>query len=59
MIGRVLAVALIGVGVAMGQASDEVKRAATFVTTSSEEEGFATAIERYALAGALLSPASA
>lgn len=43
-----------GQSVAMGQASDEVKRAATFVTTSSEEEGFATAIERYALAGALL-----
>ncbi len=41
-----------GQSVAMGQASDEVKRAATFVSTSSEEEGFANAIERYALADA-------
>jgi hypothetical protein len=42
----------------MGQASDEVKQAATFVTTSSEEEGFANAIERYVLAPAPPSPAS-
>jgi hydroxymethylpyrimidine pyrophosphatase-like HAD family hydrolase len=33
----------------MGQSSDEVKRAATSVTTSSEEEGFANAIERFIL----------
>jgi hypothetical protein len=38
-----------GVSIAMGQASDEVKSAATYTTTSSEEEGFATAVERYVL----------
>ena len=31
------------------QANDEVKSAATYSTTSSEEEGFATAVERYVL----------
>lgn len=40
-----------GVSIAMGQSSDEVKRAATHVTSSSEEEGFASAIERFVLAG--------
>jgi Cof subfamily protein (haloacid dehalogenase superfamily) len=35
-----------GLSIAMGQSSDEVKRAATQVTTSSEEEGFANAMER-------------
>jgi len=40
-----------GMSIAMGQASDEVKAAATFVSTSSEEEGFATAIERHILDG--------
>ena len=39
-----------GISIAMGQSSDEVKNAATYVTTSSEEEGFANAIERYVLA---------
>ncbi len=38
-----------GMSIAMGQASDEVKSAATYTTTSSEEEGFATAVERYVL----------
>ena len=38
-----------GVSIAMGQSSDEVKSAATYVTTSSEEEGFANAVERYVL----------
>jgi Cof subfamily protein (haloacid dehalogenase superfamily) len=37
------------VSIAMGQANDEVKSAATYSTTSSEEEGFATAMERYVL----------
>ncbi|HMG04940.1 MAG TPA: Cof-type HAD-IIB family hydrolase [Chthoniobacterales bacterium] len=36
-----------GLSIAMGQSSEEVKRAATHVTTSSEEEGFANAIERF------------
>ena len=38
-----------GVSIAMGQANDEVKSAATYSTTSSEEEGFANGIERYVL----------
>ncbi len=38
-----------GVSVAMGNASDEVKRRATYVTTSFGEEGFANAIERFIL----------
>jgi Cof subfamily protein (haloacid dehalogenase superfamily) len=38
-----------GISIAMGQASDGVKAAATYVTTSSEEEGFANALERYIL----------
>jgi Cof subfamily protein (haloacid dehalogenase superfamily) len=39
-----------GLSIAMGQSSDEVKAAATYVTTSSEQEGFANAMERYVLA---------
>jgi Cof subfamily protein (haloacid dehalogenase superfamily) len=38
-----------GVSIAMGQSADEVKSAATYVTTSSEEEGFANAVDRYIL----------
>jgi Cof subfamily protein (haloacid dehalogenase superfamily) len=38
-----------GLSIAMGQSSEEVKQAATFTTTSSEEEGFANAIERFIL----------
>jgi Cof subfamily protein (haloacid dehalogenase superfamily) len=38
-----------GVSIAMGQSSEEVKKAATYVTTSSEEEGFANAVEQYVL----------
>jgi Cof subfamily protein (haloacid dehalogenase superfamily) len=38
-----------GLSIAMGQASDEVKAAATYSTGSSEEEGFANAVERYVL----------
>src|SRR5450631_2227619 len=38
-----------GLSIAMGQSSDEVKGAATYVTTSSEEEGFANAVDRYIL----------
>ena len=39
-----------GLSIAMGQSSDDVKRAATHVTTSSEDEGFANAIQRFILA---------
>ena len=38
-----------GLSIAMGQSSEEVKKAATRVTSSSEEEGFANAVERYVL----------
>ncbi|NPD68229.1 HAD family hydrolase [Lichenicola cladoniae] len=38
-----------GMSIAMGQASDEVKSQATYVSDSAEDEGFAKAIERYVL----------
>ena len=38
-----------GVSIAMGNASPDVKHAATFVTTSNTEEGFALAMERFVL----------
>jgi Cof subfamily protein (haloacid dehalogenase superfamily) len=38
-----------GLSIAMGNASPEVQRAARFVTTSNEEEGFANAVDRYIL----------
>jgi Cof subfamily protein (haloacid dehalogenase superfamily) len=38
-----------GLSVAMGNAGEEVKRAASEVSASNEEEGFALAIERYVL----------
>lgn len=40
-----------GMSIAMGQANDTVKAAATHVTTSCEEEGFAIGLERYVLGG--------
>lgn len=39
-----------GMSIAMGQSSDEVKRAAGYVTASNQEDGFALAMERYVLA---------
>ena len=38
-----------GISIAMGNASPEVQKAATYVTTSSEEEGFANAMEKFIL----------
>jgi len=38
-----------GVSIAMGNASPEVQSAATYVTTSNEEDGFANAMERFVL----------
>ena len=35
-----------GVSIAMGNASPEVQKSATFVTASNEDEGFAKAMER-------------
>ena len=39
-----------GVSIAMGNASEEVKRQATYVTKSNAQDGFAAAIEEYVLA---------
>ena len=39
----------IGVSITMGNASPQVQAAATYVTTSSDEEGFANAIEMFVL----------
>jgi Cof subfamily protein (haloacid dehalogenase superfamily) len=41
--------AVSGLSIAMGNASSEVQRAASQVTTSNEDEGFANAVERYIL----------
>jgi Cof subfamily protein (haloacid dehalogenase superfamily) len=38
-----------GVSIAMGNASPEVQKSATYVTTSSEDQGFANAMERFIL----------
>jgi beta-phosphoglucomutase family hydrolase/Cof subfamily protein (haloacid dehalogenase superfamily) len=48
----VMMFALAGVSIAMGNASVEVQRCARYVTTSNEDEGFATAIDRFILGGA-------
>jgi transaldolase len=45
----VLMFELAGTSIAMGNASDDVKRRATFVTTSFADEGFANAIEQIVL----------
>ena len=36
-----------GLSIAMGNASEEVKQEATYVTASNEEEGFAKAVEEF------------
>jgi len=41
-----------GVSIAMGQASTEVQHSATYVTTSSEDEGFANAMEKFIIPNA-------
>jgi Cof subfamily protein (haloacid dehalogenase superfamily) len=38
-----------GVSIAMGNASDAVKREASYVTTSYDDEGFANAVDRFVL----------
>ena len=40
-----------GLSIAMGNASQQVQRAADFVTDSNKEDGFANAIERFILGG--------
>ena len=47
-----------GLSIAMGNASPEVQRQATFVTTSFGEEGFAHAVERFLLPRTQLSKAT-
>jgi Cof subfamily protein (haloacid dehalogenase superfamily)/beta-phosphoglucomutase family hydrolase len=47
----VLMFSLCGVSIAMGNASREVQRAAKYVTTSNEDEGFAHAVDRFVLNG--------
>jgi len=46
-----------GMSIAMGNASAEVQGAATFVTTSNEEDGFAKAVEEFILPRAVAAPA--
>jgi hypothetical protein len=46
-----------GLSIAMGNAGDEVKQQATFVTASHEEDGFAKAIEQFVLPRAVAAPA--
>jgi len=47
-----------GLSIAMGNASEEVRRAATFVTASNEDEGFAKAIEEFILPRAIAATAA-
>ena len=46
-----------GLSVAMGNASEEVQRQATYVTASNEDEGFAKAVEKFILPRAVAAPA--
>jgi hypothetical protein len=48
----VLMFAKSGLSIAVANASPEVQREATHVTTSNEEEGFANAVERFILPAA-------
>jgi haloacid dehalogenase-like hydrolase len=45
-----------GFSIAMGNASEDVQRAATYVTASNEDEGFAKAIEEFILPRAVAAP---
>ena len=47
-----------GLSIAMGNASEEVQRQATYVTASNEDEGFAKAIEEFILPRAAAAPVS-
>ncbi len=53
----VLMFKLSGLSIAMGNASEEVRRQATHVTASHEDEGFAKAIERFILPRVVAHPA--
>ena len=41
----------VGFGVAMGNAEEEIKQAADYVTLTNEDEGVAYAIEKFILGG--------
>ena len=45
-----------GVSIAMGNASEDVRREATYVTASNEDEGFAKAVEEFILPRAVAAP---
>ena len=45
-----------GLSIAMGNASEEVRRQATYVTASNEDEGFAKAVEEFILPRAVAAP---
>jgi len=45
-----------GLSIAMGNASEEVQRQATYVTASNEDEGFARAVEGFILPRAVAAP---
>jgi Cof subfamily protein (haloacid dehalogenase superfamily) len=45
-----------GLSIAMGNASEEVKRQATYVTASNDDEGFARAVEEFILPRAVAAP---
>lgn len=45
-----------GLSIAMGNASQEVQRQATYVTASNEDEGFAKAVEEFILPRAVAAP---
>ncbi len=45
-----------GLSIAMGNASEEVRREATYVTASNEDEGFAKAVEEFILPLAVAAP---
>jgi Cof subfamily protein (haloacid dehalogenase superfamily)/beta-phosphoglucomutase family hydrolase len=54
----VLMFAVAGVGIAMGNASPEVQRAARHVTTANSDEGFANAVDRCILGAPRSAPAT-
>ena len=45
-----------GLSIAMGNATEEVQRHATYVTASNEDDGFAKAVEQFILPRATAAP---
>src|SRR5262249_54912133 len=46
-----------GMSIAMGNATDDVQRQATFVTATNNDEGFAKAVEQFILPRSVAAPA--